>query len=460
MFSRAVNDINWSTESYSTSDLRFNCPAPLLVRVTQGHCGLEDEDSLSQGQVIRIHRWLKQQRVIAVDSRGRYLSIPLDFDIPFEVLPERKRSLSKRKTVTMVLSDLIRQFALPKKVRFSSSHLTPNQALEGDRLGVRMTMEPLELIRKHEEVYLSGNAVNFGELDPSILSIPVHHDMEMSLALGLASGEKNWKRLMRELDNVVAVRVRFKAVQGNQKITIHTSEMEDESISKSTKTTLVVQTGQQTLSRAYGTLRRKETEKETRRRSYSVAGNVGSLSRNVKPTTDVRGTDRRFFKRNEARRKRGADAVSISGTSTSATSLSESTVDDVSSVFTWPTSEDSKTEADFDEDVSDITDESFGAYQPKALFGTASRLFRPDLWSPGVNDDHPRHTGRRWRDIKAGTGRKLSTATSLSMNDIDRILGDLRHLPSQHRGHPDGRSVHSGQDMEDDLDDVDQSTDL
>ena len=42
--------------------------------------------------MIRIHRWLKQQRVIAIDARGRYLSIPLDFEIPFEIVPDKKRT--------------------------------------------------------------------------------------------------------------------------------------------------------------------------------------------------------------------------------------------------------------------------------------------------------------------------------------------------------------------------------
>ena len=49
----------------------------------------------------------------------------------------------------------------------------------------------------------------------TILSIPIHHDLEMSVALGLSSGDRNWHRLMRGLDNVVAKRVRFSTV-GNK----------------------------------------------------------------------------------------------------------------------------------------------------------------------------------------------------------------------------------------------------
>ena len=51
MFARPVSDITWSNESYNTRELMSRYPAPLLVRVTHGHCGLQDSDSLGQGQV-------------------------------------------------------------------------------------------------------------------------------------------------------------------------------------------------------------------------------------------------------------------------------------------------------------------------------------------------------------------------------------------------------------------------
>ncbi|XP_022105823.1 uncharacterized protein LOC110987413 [Acanthaster planci] len=470
MFSRAVSDINWSAESYSTRDLMSKYPAPLLVRVTQGHCGLEDVDSLGQGQVIRIHQWLKQQRVIAIDSRGRPLSIPLDFNIPFEVLPDRKRSLFKRKT--MFLVDIIRQYPLPKKVRFSSSHLTLSDALEGARLGIRMTLEALELIRIQEEVYLRGNAVNFGDLDPSILSIPVHHDLEMSLALGLRSSERDWHRLMRELDNVVAKKVRFPAVQGNNKITICSSEVDDENSHKLTRKNPVVQRRQQSLGRTYGTLRKKTAEKEHKQRPYDVSEKMGSLVPNGMSTSDVRGTNRRFVKRNEARRKQGidrTDTVSISGTSTSATSVSESVTDDMSSVFPSSNSEVSNMEGEFDDDISDITteDDIVDVYTPTPFFGSVSTLskglFRPEYWSGRYMDDsYHAHHAKRGSNNKSGHGRRLSTATSFSMNDINIILGGLdgkrdKNVTSHQRDPPDGRSLHSGRDIDDD---ANESTDL
>ncbi len=44
-------------------------------------------------QVVRIHTWDRQSRVIAKDTRGRFLSIPISFPIKFKVIKNNGQSM-------------------------------------------------------------------------------------------------------------------------------------------------------------------------------------------------------------------------------------------------------------------------------------------------------------------------------------------------------------------------------
>ncbi|XP_033640957.1 uncharacterized protein LOC117301164 [Asterias rubens] len=471
MFARPVSDITWSNESYNTRELMSRYPAPLLVRVTHGHCGLQDSDSLGQGQVIRIHRWLKQQRVIAMDARGRYLSIPLDFEIPIEVVPDKRRTLSKLKT--MPIAGIIRQFSLPKKVRFSLSHV--KSLKDVGQFGIRLPLEPIDLLRLQQEVYLNGNAVNFGELDAAILSIPIHHELEMSVAMGLSSGDRNWHRLMRGLDNVVATRVRF-TVHGNKKITIFYSKSEDANIiKKETRKSIetpVVQKRQQSLGRAfyYGTLQRIKAKEKARPISHSVdmgvldrATNQDSSDGHAQTMSLTKFNIRqRFAKRKDPKLTR-TNTDSLSGTSTN---VSETTTED-SEQF-W--SNGFHGDDDDDDDKSEITqdDDVTEDFTPRSLFGSVSRLslFRPANWSAGGTSNDAgigSHQPKGWKAMKdkhnarkrRGSIGSLSMGTSISMGDLNSLGRTKRNSEPvvQRRGRPDGRSVVSD-------DDVEESTDL
>ncbi|XP_071503128.1 uncharacterized protein [Diadema antillarum] len=211
--------VEWSEETYTVTELLDFNKMPVVAMVKQGHCSLREEDSLSQGQIIRIARLHTQKRVIARDAKGREISIPLDFPLQFEILPAKSGSLrgTFRKLKRMRLTDLVRNYQLPHKVRLPSSLRTNPIVL--NLIGIDLVTGPIDLIRMDEEVYLQGNAVNFGELDTTILNIPDNSDLEVSLAVGARAGkESQFRKLENKLADKVAKDVRFGTVVGAQEI--------------------------------------------------------------------------------------------------------------------------------------------------------------------------------------------------------------------------------------------------
>ena len=88
------------------------------------------------------------------------------FRLFYQLVPKSKINaltsfLSVSKLKTMPIAGIIRQFSLPKKVRFSLSHV--KSLKDVGQFGIRLPLEPIDLLRLQQEVYLNGNAVNFGE---------------------------------------------------------------------------------------------------------------------------------------------------------------------------------------------------------------------------------------------------------------------------------------------------------
>ncbi|XP_072042456.1 uncharacterized protein [Amphiura filiformis] len=212
----AMKYVAWSEKAQTCKDVMANHPAPLLVRVEQGYCSEEDGDSLGQGQIIRVQKWLTQQRVIAKDTGGRHFSFPVQFPVPFEVSSEKKRTLLKKRVRS--LADIVRNFTLPKTVMMKIDNDKPSEYAIAAAFG----SEPLELLRIHEDVYLHGNAVNYGSIDPTVINIPIHVSLELKVGKGLDNGDlTEWNQLLRDIDDIIAKDSVYDTTRANQKILVY-----------------------------------------------------------------------------------------------------------------------------------------------------------------------------------------------------------------------------------------------
>ncbi|XP_033104219.1 uncharacterized protein LOC117106851 [Anneissia japonica] len=211
-----MDRIVWSKRAYMLDELLSSHRFPLIVQVVRGHYGSEDTDSLGMGQILRIHRKQRRKRVIAVeDGRGRRLSIPRDFNIPFERLPV------KRETRGQLLDEILCDHQLPIKVQFSRQakldYYVDSDVMVDENFGT-LTIEHI-----YDEMTLQGNAINFGVLDYAIIDIPAYLKLEFSKAEGIlgAKDQSTFKSLCESLDAIVESEINYEGAPGNQNIPLY-----------------------------------------------------------------------------------------------------------------------------------------------------------------------------------------------------------------------------------------------
>lgn len=219
----AVTDIRWSEINYGIKEVIKSYRLPLLVKVTQGHFSGPDEDSLGQGQIVRFAQWQKIKRVKARDVRGRIITMPLSFGVPFGVVPYNMDTIRGKLTKLrhLQLKDLVRRYQLPQRVKISSKHFSRRELIIP---GVDLISDTFDLVELYEEIVLQGNAINFGVLDETVLNIPLRNsEMEVIVGLGLVNGSQtNWDKLHASLTEKFNRKVRLpKIVDGKGVLIVH-----------------------------------------------------------------------------------------------------------------------------------------------------------------------------------------------------------------------------------------------
>ncbi|XP_071954334.1 uncharacterized protein [Antedon mediterranea] len=211
-----MDNIAWSKRAYTLNELLNSYKFPLIVQVVRGHYGSEDTDSLGMGQIVRIHRKQTQKRVIAVEERrGRRISIPRDYSIPFELVPVR------RETRPRTLDEILCDHVLPVKVQFSRhmklEYHVDNQVMIDEDFGT-MVIEEI-----YDEPYLQGNAINFSVLDNDIIDITAYLRLEFTIAEGLLGDDTRnlFKTMCDDLDSVVEEKIDYNQDTGNQHIAVY-----------------------------------------------------------------------------------------------------------------------------------------------------------------------------------------------------------------------------------------------
>ncbi|XP_070534463.1 uncharacterized protein [Ptychodera flava] len=213
----SLDDIRWSQKSYSIHEILTLFSLPKICKVTSGLYGTEDIETLGNLQIVRIHRQQSQRRVVAVDNhRGRHFSIPVNFDIPFEILP-----ITSANTEPKFLVDILEKISLPQKVSFAQESELDAWYI-GQNVKVDGSFGALTLVKTFMEQYLQANAINNGILDEEILHIPAYMALEFSIAEGLREGSSgDWDELQQRYGAMVADRVSFDKEQGNRDIAMY-----------------------------------------------------------------------------------------------------------------------------------------------------------------------------------------------------------------------------------------------
>eukprot|EP00058_Branchiostoma_floridae_P023458 XP_002608948.1 hypothetical protein BRAFLDRAFT_85477 [Branchiostoma floridae] len=171
-------------------------------------------------QIVRIHRQVRQLRVIAEDRHGRRLSIPADrkgvalFDV---VSGGRVQEFDKD------IVDILQTHTLPLRAQFSREIGLRST----DRHGVQMFGE-LTLLETYEEKYLQGNSYSDSTLVETVLLIPMYLTLRVAVAEGLLrGGDSDWTSLCQALSHT-ADTVSFDDVVGNEDVSLYTKTSVEE----------------------------------------------------------------------------------------------------------------------------------------------------------------------------------------------------------------------------------------
>ncbi|XP_061178676.1 uncharacterized protein LOC133187331 isoform X2 [Saccostrea echinata] len=203
---------------------RYHSNLPRLIVVTQGYCGDIGLEEFSIGQVIRIHTYSTQKRVVAKVEKGlsvlegREISIPVDYGMKFCSLKGGKKS-GKEQT----LSEILEKHSLPVEVTPSDSHQLMNIQGQERETGKRCQ---LNLISTYEDRYLLGNAVSDGMLYAQQTAVPVYlPDLRVSIAVGIEGfSNDQWVTSLQNMEQKVMQNVKFHTDFGNPNVAVYSQE--------------------------------------------------------------------------------------------------------------------------------------------------------------------------------------------------------------------------------------------
>ncbi|XP_052761782.1 uncharacterized protein LOC128204404 [Mya arenaria] len=184
-----------------------------IVMVSQGFYGEITEDTFDREMIIRIQTVSKQQRVIALSeylNHTKLISIPTVHPEKMCVVNKHNK-LSKEKTMSAILSE----YPLPVCVEFPGDRTIH---VDGQQISTNH-LPRLELLQKFDEMFLLGNIITDGVMDPDVIHVPLYlSQLRLALVTGIKGVVKQkWASYQEELDNASSY-IEYDLTFGNQGI--------------------------------------------------------------------------------------------------------------------------------------------------------------------------------------------------------------------------------------------------
>ena len=84
---KSIESLTWSKTSYTLRTFLENFDLPNLVRINEGHYGINEACTFDDDQVIMFHGLRYRKNLMGEDSAGRPVAIPLECENKFLVCP-------------------------------------------------------------------------------------------------------------------------------------------------------------------------------------------------------------------------------------------------------------------------------------------------------------------------------------------------------------------------------------
>eukprot|EP00111_Clytia_hemisphaerica_P024715 TCONS_00072841-protein len=163
--SENLQNIQWSETSIALCDFVTTYPLPQIVQVEEGYHGGSDENSLSSGQVLKIHTLTTERKLQCQDRHGKELHIPVHTQ-KINLKPENYDTVYQR------VQDLSHAKPLPKYVEVTRGYYDIDSEVDYE-----LSVDPgevLEVIEVNESNIFTKKtrSMTFRNSEGVVLKIP------------------------------------------------------------------------------------------------------------------------------------------------------------------------------------------------------------------------------------------------------------------------------------------------
>ncbi|KAI0238626.1 hypothetical protein LSAT2_010648 [Lamellibrachia satsuma] len=192
----------WSEKDYSMKEFVdiFSRRLPLIIFITEGWQGRDEDHTFSGDEVYRIAAVKRQRRIVAKHGSGYFVSIPTTINKKVDLFfpdgeVQRSASLEELVAALQIHDDgsLQMMFENDEKVSFSFG---PDEADE-------INFGKMKVIDVYDERYLVGHSVWHGQVYCSKLPrpIPVYMTLQVAPAVGVIGGtEEDFRKILADIE--------------------------------------------------------------------------------------------------------------------------------------------------------------------------------------------------------------------------------------------------------------------
>ena len=138
--SENLANIQWSETSIPLCDFVTKYPLPQIVQIEEGYHGGSDENSLSMGQVLKIHTLTTERKLRCTDRHGKELQVPVHTQNIY-LKPENHDTVFQR------VQDLSHAKPLPKFVEVTRGYYDVDSDVDYE-----LSVDPGEVLEVIEAV--------------------------------------------------------------------------------------------------------------------------------------------------------------------------------------------------------------------------------------------------------------------------------------------------------------------
>jgi len=163
--SENLQNIQWSETSIPLCDFVTTYPLPQIVQIEEGYHGGSDENSLSMGQVLKIHTLTTERKLLCQDRHSKELHVPVHTQKVY-LKPENYETVYQR------VQDLSHAKPLPKFVEVTRGYFDVDSEVDYE-----LSVDPgeiLEVIEVNESNIFTKKArsMTFRNSEGIVLKIP------------------------------------------------------------------------------------------------------------------------------------------------------------------------------------------------------------------------------------------------------------------------------------------------